>query len=1112
MNQTRDVIPVLAAPLFDPGAGRIDVEVVAGLTVAEIVASVLPGLRDEDRPSVRVALVTHRGSAIIEPAYWRRVRPRSGVHVVIRVVPGKDALRSILSIVVAVAATALSGGFGAAFGSALGIGTAAGEALVTLGVTALGNLAINALIPPPEPDPGPENTYTISGWRNRLDPDGAIPVVSGKIRFAPPFACRPFTEIINGDQYVLSLFLGGYGRLLMSDFRIGESSLAEYDEVEIEVREGVEGDDPITLIPRQIVEETVGTELTRNLPRDDLGEIIPGEPGIEKPVVRSTGADASGASVIFAWPAGLVAYDSKGRKVAITKDIRIEHRLAGAENWQEVVTLSVVEGTLEAFYRQHTWNFPTRGRWEVRVTMMTDERGTDQTQERSVWAAIQTLRPEYPLNIETPMALVALRIKATDQLNGQLDNFNMMASRICPDWDAQTEQWIDRETSNEASIYRSVLQGTANAKPALDSEIDLEQLIEWHAFCEQKGLKYDRVMDDPQFTLRDALTEIAAAGRASPRHDGVKWGVIIDRPQDLVVDHINPRNASGFSVTRSYFEPPHALRIKFKDATNDYKDAERYVRWPGYEGPITLTEQLEQRGKTDPDEIYREGLRRIYETIYRPDSYRLTQDGPALVATRGDQVMVSHHVIDRVLGAARIKTVAGRLIELDDVVEMVEGQSYAIRFRIYEDRPVHETPDTIGTSVVGKVLTTPGETSVLTLERSGEGPKTGNLVHFGPLTADSVALLVTEVEAGDGQISQLRLIDAAPEIDELIDEAVIPPWSGIIGAEITENFTQPSAPRFTRIQSGLADTGDADLVIYQIEEGAGLIRAASFEIEHRLDGAGTWATLTIPVANGGGEIIDYESGDVVDIRARNITVAGVEGPYTPAISFTVGSNDAGIPEALDDSAFAVRGGLGGILVAFATGDDTNTATVQIYRSSSATLNRETDASGSALFVEPGRTYEVQLGDGTRSNLIPDPAWSIGPDWTEANGAVAKTPGAINAASLPLTMEAGKFYRFSYQLSAITDGSVTARLVGGSNRDGLTQSTAGYHVDRIQAVTGNHTLRWVPDVAFDGTLSDISVFQETTSCLEQGIHYVWVEPQNEDGLPGPVSGPIQIQVV
>ena len=96
------LIQVLTAPLIDPAAGRIDINVPDGLTLREIVGIALPALGPDDFQSLRVALVTERGSELVDPRFWSRVKPRPGVHVVIRVVPGKNALRSILSIVVAV--------------------------------------------------------------------------------------------------------------------------------------------------------------------------------------------------------------------------------------------------------------------------------------------------------------------------------------------------------------------------------------------------------------------------------------------------------------------------------------------------------------------------------------------------------------------------------------------------------------------------------------------------------------------------------------------------------------------------------------------------------------------------------------------------------------------------------------------------------------------------------------------------------------------------------------------------------------------------------------------------------------------------------------------------
>ena len=1107
------LIQVLTAPLIDPASGRIDINVPDGLTLREIVGIALPALGPDDFQSLRVALVTERGSELVDPRFWSRVKPRPGVHVVIRVVPGKNALRSILSIVVAVAATALTGGAFAGFlGTTLGIGVNAANALITLGVTALGNLAINALIPPPDANKNtPENRYSIAGWRNRVDPDGAIPVVLGKMRYAPPFAARSYTEIVGDFQYVRSLFVLGDGELALSDFKIGETSLADYQNVDIEVRDGLVDDLPVRLFPRQVVEEAVGTELSRLLPRDELGEVVPNEPGIETPIVRVTGAEAAGASVILAWPSGLVAFDNKGRKVSEWVSVRIENRLAGAELWQEVIEIRVVASKLETFYRQHTWNFPSRGRWEVRVTMMKDENRSSQSQSRTIWAGLQTLRPEYPLNLTTPVSVVALRIKASYQLNGQLDNFNLIAERLCLDWDVGTGTWVKRATSNPASLFRYVLQSSANPKPVADEDIDLEQLAEWHDFCRTKDLKYDRVIDTPDTTLRDVLTEVAAAGRASPRHDGIKWGVTIDRPSELVVDHINPRNSSDFTVTRSYFEPPHGIRVKFTDASNNYEQAQRLVRWPGYEGEMTLTEQMEMIYKTDADEVYRETIRRMYEALYRPDIYQAMQDGPARVATRGDLVMLSHHVIDTVQVTGRVTAVQGRLIELDELVTIEEGIQYAIRFRNFAETADFEMPDTIGSSIVSLVSGTSGETSILTLNGTGPVPKRGDLVHFGPSSEDSLPLIVSGIEAAEESASVVRMVDAAPIIDDLVDALEIPAWSGRVGAEIDENFLLPSAPRFSSVVSRLVNLF-AYLVEYRVEPGSGIIAASSYEIDHRLNGSDTWDTITIPAASGGGEIDVYSRGLVVQMRVRSISASGSFSPYSPVVTLTVGANDAGIPIEMDESFISVTPLLGGMTVSFATSDDVNTTSVQIYRSRAPTLDRETDASGVPLAVELTRSYVVPIGDATRLNLLEGAYWALGADWSASGSDVVHADGDESAVGLPIVTEAGKHYRLAFRTSEVSAGTLTPRLAGGSLRVGTSVSTNGRYLDRLQAVTGNDTLEWLASSDFVGTLSEPVAFVETAACLEQGIHYVWLEPRNEDDVAGPTSGPFEVLIV
>lgn len=1116
MSKRKGLVSVLAAPALDPGHGRITAEFPEGMTIAEIVDQVLPD-RAIGREYIRVALVNDRGVQIVPPAIWHRAYPHAGVRVIIRVIPGKFALRSILQIVVSIAAIALGQFWAASLGFVSGtIGFSVVSGLIGIGVSVLGNLLINALIPPEKPQTQErENRYAISGWRNRLDREGAVPAVLGRIRYAPPFGALSHSEIVGNWLYIRSLFNFGYGRLSLDGLRIGETSISEYDEVSTESTAGLSGDAPISLFPQQVAEETIGAELTRPYPRNDLGEIISGSTAEETPVTRTTGADASGASIIFGWPAGLYASNDKGGTNATTVSLKIQHRPVTPDDaaaWTDVTTLDVKARSLEAFYRQHSWTFPTRGRWEIRVIMLTPEATDIKVQQRTTWAALQTIRPEYPIAFGKPLSLVGLRIKATHQLNGQLDNFSAEASRICLDYDHTTGSWIERATSNPASIYRYVLQSPANPRPASDAGIDLDQLADWHDFCRVKGLKFDAVIDDPSLSIGDVLRQVAAAGRATKRHDGMRWGVVIDRPQTLVVDHINPRNAYNMRVTRTYIRPPHGFRVKFLDATNDYKPAERLVPWPGHSGPITLTEALDLPGKTDPAEIWREARRRMYEALYRPDIYEASQDSPVRVATRGDLVMLSMDILDRTQATARVRTVEGRLIELSDPVTMDAGVTYALRFRVFGD-----AEDTIGTSVVRTVTTVPGETRLLLLTEGGDMPVVGDIVHFGRSTSESIPVFILDVEAGENMSVHYRMVDAAPIIDELTDEEVPPAWNGRVGSEIDLGEAVPPTPRITSIATGFNGTGQVGAITLLITPGTGSVITASYRLQHRLSGASTWTPIDIPASNGGATITGYATGNVVQLRAAAIAQDGTVGAYTAVVSVTVGDGDAAAPGALDAGMISIGPLLGGAVVQWSTSDDTATTQVQIYRSTSAILNRATDAVGSPIQVVPSRSYSQPIGDATRENLLTNGSmdnsgtWTLAAGWTIADGKATHTPGTADAISQPLAAVSGKYYRISALLADITAGTVTPRLTGVSTRAGTSQSNNGIFADRIQATAGNDTLSFLASSTFDGSIDNVVAYLETATCLAQGTHHVWLEPQNSDGLPGPLSGPFTVNI-
>jgi hypothetical protein len=1109
-------IPVLAAPLFDPGCARIEMTVPAGMTLAGIVATALPDLLPADYSQCRVVLVTKDSAMAVPHEHWHRTRPRPGVHVIIRLIPGKDVLRSVLMVMVAVAAVALGQYWALPVAGALGISTAAASALIGLGVSVIGNLLINALIPPVSPADAskPKPIFAITGWRNAMTPDGPVPVVLGKHRFAPPFAAQSYTEIVGDLQYVRAVFCFGYGRVKISDIKIGDTPLSSFKNVQTEIREGLATDLPLSLYPQQVIEEQHGVDLLRELPRDAYGEPIRGGVPVDQPVARFTASDASEAAVIIGFPAGLVHMNNEGKATYRAVNIRIRQRLAGTTTWQLVTNLKPRAKKPEGLYRQYRWKLPARGRWEIELCRMTWENTDNQIVDRSVWVSLQSFRPEYPLNFGKPLALLAIRVKATYQLNNALDSLNAMVQRVCPDWDKATQSWITRETRNPASLFRFVLQSAANAYPFSNAEIDLDALAKWHDYCELKGLKYDRVHDF-EASLADTLAAVAAAGRAGERWDGRRMGVVTDRPRDLVIDHINPRNSRSFSWQRTYIDPPHAFRVPFLDQSNDYQSGERVVPWPGHVGEITLEEQLELPGKTDPDEIWREARRRQFEYMHRPDRFTATQDGGVRVATRGDLVMGSWDVLTSTQKAARVLWLRGNLVGMDEQVEMLEGESYAIRFRVFAN-----PADTIGTSVLRPVVTAPGISTALRVSGEGPLPQPDDLVHFGTLANESIPLIIRAVESGEDMSSILSMVEASPIIDELTDAEVPPPWSGRVGGNLGDGNQVPAVPVVTGISTGLQGTDNINGLAIQLQPGVvSMALLAGFDIRHRLSGTTDWTTITTTVADGGATIEGYVSGQMVDISARAVSLSGLVSDWTVTLAPTIGFLDLEFPTALPADSATVTGGLGHASISFTTGDDDNLAKVQIYRTLAGTaLNIATHNVGLPVSVLPLTSYTRIDGDATRVNLLANgdfasgAAWVFGTDWAVASGRARKIPGNNFTLSQPVALTSGKTYRLRVTVLGRNDGTLTPQLTGGTVVAGSAINEDGTYTIDLVAVSGNNTLTFLPSSLFDGAIDNVVLFEVTLSTLASGDYDYYLEPQTAGDVPGPMSGPHTTTVI
>ena len=889
-------VTVRALPWIDPSR-QIRITVDQGMTVAEIVRHTLPA--SQVRELVRVSI----GDMVLEPVHWARIRPRAGVTVVIRVLPGNgNLLRSVLTITIAVAALALGQFYGAALagsalGSMLGMSATTGSALISGSVLLAGTLLVNAFIPVRNNKGGDQKdspTYSIQGWRNPINPDGAIPVVMGKHRFAPPHAAYPYTWSYVDDQYVTALFCVGYGPVEITNIRIGETPIEKYVNVTYQVMQGVAGEPQQTIYPSQVIEEQVSVELSWVRAANFA------------PDVRFTAADATEFSIDIQFPGGLAAFvdvkignTQKSVRQAFVVPFLLRIREESSAVWQTIDGVQVLHATTKPFTRTFRFPLPTRGRYEVELTRAApDWDDWDQSYlpaqitSRAFWTVIRSYRPEAPLHVDFPLSLIAVQVRATGQLNGTLDNLSADVARICPDWDAATQTWVTRATNNPASAFRYALQGRPFSYPVADSGIDIQTLEDWHEFCVLKGLTYNRVHDTPS-SFYEALADIAAAGRASPHHDGERWTVVIDRPQDVIVGHVSPRNSWGFHGERSFVRYPDAFRVKFKDETSKFgfQDAERIVLWPDFDGDPEITEEIELPGVTNPEQVWREARRRQYEAKYRLDTWTVSQDFEGLTVSRGDRVQLSQDVLDRVMVSARVRAVAGATVLLDEIVTMTAGASYAVRFRRAS-----------GETLLRQIVTIDGESSAVILMGDGDVPECGDLAMFGPARRETFDALVKGIEGGDDLTRHLTLVAHAPEISELADSDEVPAWDGRAGDEVGPVSQIPSPPSFGAIATASKSGSSYPGAIYApiVATMAGGVLPTSFEIGHRLSGTGPWTTIVIQAGAGGVMITAYQIGDAVDLRARAFDSATPPNAsaYSAVTTVIVGAQD---PRGLDFS-------------------------------------------------------------------------------------------------------------------------------------------------------------------------------------------------------------------
>lgn len=512
--------------------------------------------------------------------------------------------------------------------------------------------------------------------------------------------------------------------------------------------------------------------------------------------------------------------------------------------------------------------------YEIRIRRVTPDThpNGDRLIDETYWTMVRTIQAASPVQ-KDGLCLLALRIKATDQLNGTVDTLNAIASSVLPDWDGAN--WVMRITNNPASIYRDVLQGTANRRPKPDSRLDLPAIQSFHDQCRLQQFTFNAVIDF-QTTVKQLRQDVLAAGRATVGLRDMKYSVVQDLLQAIPVDILTPRTTSGFQWTRRFLAIPHAFRVRFVDETNDYKQGERIVYADGYTAlnAVDFEETDAGLGVTNPTQVWKLKRRELAEALLRADDYEVQMDFANLNCTRGDRVQLQHDVILAGLVTARITSVTlngsneATAMTFDEPFVMADGVNFGARIR-----------KATGVQVVQQVVTVAGEVVAVSFTVPipvASVPAVGDLVTFGELGRESIDCVVKHIEPGSDFTAKIKLLDYAPGI-QLADVGLIPPYD----SQMT--FPRVPIPPIPTIIQVLSDESvfvrslDGSLqsqIVVSVHFPSGF-RLVTSRVEAQVQVAGAdneWQSSFTDMAGTSLDVIigQVESGIAYDIRLRSV--------------------------------------------------------------------------------------------------------------------------------------------------------------------------------------------------------------------------------------------------
>lgn len=646
---------------------------------------------------------------------------------------GNKVTRSVMMLVVAVASAYTGGVVGATYGSIWGAVAAGGVALA-------GGLLVNAILPVAtatssfnSSDFSSSTTYSWDESYNKFTQGTPIPKVFGTHKITAPLYSK-FIETIDNKQYWNSLYALNDGVInSVSDIKINDESIENFDNVTYEIRYGYNDQLLITNFDNTKSDKEVGRKLSTSY--------------VE---TLTDGNEVTSLSATLMFPRGIFFANDQGTISEYRVKVVLEYSNDGI-NWNRFggdsytigywykvvqgngvvniaqysayqsgyigivgsmpsnvvfnnsypdVASTTVSWYYEAYYSPYT-TITANETSTFRKTFKVNNLPPAQYQVRAKFYEAPNSSSRYGSDcyleyiteeigddfIYPSTAILAIRALATDQLGGSKPSISCIVSA---------------NSSNPALIAKQMLQESGISEDRI-----LPSFEEWATHCEAMGYTFNGVFDT-SMTLRKALDLVGTIGRASIIQFGSKFEAIMDRAEEIPVQSFtfgvgNILKDSFKQTFLPILDRANVIEVTYYDANLDYEPTIVEVSSGNYDSvaeenrtAITLI------GCTNRAQAKKHGRYMLNCNRYLTETVTLEADKDSLVCKYGSIVRVSHDTPQYGF-SGRIVSYTSITITLDREVTFESGKSYCIQLRDkhnnVKEYPVINTGNTTDTLV-----------------------------------------------------------------------------------------------------------------------------------------------------------------------------------------------------------------------------------------------------------------------------------------------------------------------------------------------------------------------------------------------------------------------------